>query len=222
MSHILSSKGQKTRWLLGQRALMSDATTMRVCLLCDFRDISHTYIVLIDGGKRYVVLCICPYYLAKDHEIQQVLRQEVKDAMSPDGPPHWSKLTQLPLLYGILQETSRMHPPVPQGMAKITPKQGTQTGEDFVSSNVIASAPTWSIQHDKRKPHSASARSMVPANIVQSWRPRSSLQRSLRRLTFSLRLGKMKWIFWPRTRVSSTKWFQIHECSWYRERSNRP
>jgi cytochrome P450 len=90
------------------------------------------------------------FYLAKDPKVQQLLREEVKDAMSPDSPPNWPKLTQLPLLDGILQETLRMHPPVPTGMPRNTPTTGAQIGDLFVPSDVIVSVPTWSIQRDER------------------------------------------------------------------------
>jgi cytochrome P450 len=90
------------------------------------------------------------YYLANDPKIQQSLRQEVKDTMSADGPPNWSKLTQLPLLDGILQETLRMHPPVPTGMTRNTPITGAQIGDVFVPGDVIVSVPTWSMQRDER------------------------------------------------------------------------
>lgn len=90
------------------------------------------------------------YYLAKYPQLQESLRQEVKDAMSVDGLPNWSKLAQLPLLDGILQETLRMHPPVPQGMGRNTPRTGAQIGNVFVPGDVIVSVPTWSIHHDER------------------------------------------------------------------------
>ena len=82
--------------------------------------------------------------------MQKALCLEVTGAMSSEGPPNWSKLTKLPLLDGILQETLRMHPPVPQGMTRNTPKEGAQIGDVFVPPDVIVSVPTWSVQRDER------------------------------------------------------------------------
>ena len=62
------------------------------------------------------------YYLAKNSELQQKLREEVKEALSLD-PPNWPGLAKLRLLDSIVSETLRMHPAVPQGMTRTTPKE---------------------------------------------------------------------------------------------------
>ena len=74
----------------------------------------------------------------------------MREVISVDGPPSWPKLSALPLLDGILNETLRMHPPVCQGMTRETPKSGAQIGPYWVPGETMVSVPTYSVHHDER------------------------------------------------------------------------
>lgn len=70
--------------------------------------------------------------------------------------PEWSKLSTLPFLDGIVNETLRMHPPVPSGMPRETPKTGAQIGPYWIPGETIVAVPTYSVQRDERyfaQPH---------------------------------------------------------------------
>jgi cytochrome P450 len=82
--------------------------------------------------------------------MQQRLREEVREAINLGVDPNWSKLTNLPLLDGIMNETLRLHPPVPSGMARETPKTGVQIGPYWIPGKTMVAVPTYSIQRDER------------------------------------------------------------------------
>ena len=82
--------------------------------------------------------------------MQQRLREEVREATTLEAVPNWPKLSALPLLDGIVNETLRLHPPVPSGMPREIPKSGAQIGPYWVPGETIVAVPTYSIQRDER------------------------------------------------------------------------
>lgn len=51
-------------------------------------------------------------------------------------------LSQLAYLDAVINETLRMHPPVPSGVQRMTPPDGLRIGETFVPGNTIVQIPT--------------------------------------------------------------------------------
>jgi cytochrome P450 len=111
-----------------------------------------TYITLQTAGSdtSYSASVHAFYYLAKNPAMQQRLREEVFEAVTSEAVPNWTKLSTLPLLDGIINETLRLHPPVPSGMGRETPKGGAQIGPYWVSGETIVAIPTYTIQRDER------------------------------------------------------------------------
>ena len=91
--------------------------------------------------------------VAKQPEIQRQLYHDLQQLTSDNGDsPSWSSLNALPLLEAVITETLRMHPPVPQGMQRNTPRRPTFTliAGQPIPADTIVSVPTYSVQHDPR------------------------------------------------------------------------
>lgn len=53
-----------------------------------------------------------------------------------------SAVSELPYLDAVINETLRLHPPVPSGLQRITPPEGLFIGETFVPGNTVVQAPS--------------------------------------------------------------------------------
>ncbi|KIV92758.1 hypothetical protein PV10_04027 [Exophiala mesophila] len=87
------------------------------------------------------------YHLAEDPERVKKLRHEV-DAL--DGDFSSIALEKLEYLNGLINETLRLHPPVPSGVPRKTPPEGMQIGSTFVPGGVTVKIPYYTIQRDNR------------------------------------------------------------------------
>ena len=90
------------------------------------------------------------YYLARDPALQQTLREELAKAVPAKEQLQWKSIATLPLLDAIIQETLRMHPPVPSGLTRETPPEGMYISNVFIPPDTHVSCPTWTLQRDER------------------------------------------------------------------------
>ena len=88
------------------------------------------------------------YLLAKHPEIQERLRQEVQEALPGDPSEDDSIdlatiLEQLPLCNGIMHETLRLYPTVPQTVREA--QKDTYVGDTFIPAGTVMVIPIWLI-----------------------------------------------------------------------------
>ena len=84
---------------------------------------------------------IC-YHLASDDRVAQELRKELDS--TPDMED-FSTLRSLPYLNAVIEESLRLHPLVPTGLARQTPPEGITIGDTFIPGDVTVVAPAWSV-----------------------------------------------------------------------------
>lgn len=87
------------------------------------------------------------YHLAVDKNIQRELRSEIDNAVPADQPLQFSHIGNLPFLESVINETLRLHPPVPSGLPRETPQEGIWVDDFHIPGGIIVSNPTWSIHH---------------------------------------------------------------------------
>lgn len=81
------------------------------------------------------------HYLARYPQEQQKLRAEIKPLVK--GKVNDKDIQHAGHLNGAINEALRMHPPVPSGVARKTPKEGVQIGDTFIPGNVTFFTPQY-------------------------------------------------------------------------------
>lgn len=60
-----------------------------------------------------------------------------------------SRLCDVSLIDAVINETLRLHPALPSGMQRVTPKEGLQIGKVFVPGNTIVQVPSHTVFRGK-------------------------------------------------------------------------
>lgn len=60
-----------------------------------------------------------------------------------------TSLSNLIHLNAVIDESLRLHPPVPSGLQRVTPPQGLMVGGTFIPGNTIVQVPMHTIQRGK-------------------------------------------------------------------------
>ena len=85
------------------------------------------------------------YHLAKEPSVVQRLREELGPLVEKDGGVRHAKIVDAPLLNGVINETLRLHPPVPSGVFRNTPPEGIYVKDTFVPGNTTVRMPGWAM-----------------------------------------------------------------------------
>ncbi|KAK0609046.1 Tryprostatin B 6-hydroxylase [Lasiodiplodia hormozganensis] len=109
-------------------------------------------LVIAGSDTTYGALTNALFHLASNPAIYAKLQAEV-DSVCPDGEASFSheKVKNLPLLDGVINETLRLKPPVPNGTPRLTPPEGLQIDDDlYIPGNVHVIMPPWVMHRDER------------------------------------------------------------------------
>ena len=87
-----------------------------------------------------MVLTCLFYQLCLNPEVEKVLQKEVDDAFA-NQPMDSVSLSKLTYLEAVINETLRLHPPVPSGVQRMTPPEGLQIGDTYVPGDTIVQVP---------------------------------------------------------------------------------
>jgi cytochrome P450 len=91
------------------------------------------------------------YHLAKDNTLVGKLRAELNPMRRSDGQFNVKDLQLAEFLNGIVNETLRLHPPVPSGVLRLTPPEGIMIGKTFIPGNTTVATPNYTIGRRKHK-----------------------------------------------------------------------
>lgn len=89
------------------------------------------------------------FQLAMDPQQVLKLRQEISEAFPDMTKIDSVSLSKLKHLNAVINETLRLHPPVPSGLQRITPAEGIRVGDTFIPGNTIVQIPMHSIFRGK-------------------------------------------------------------------------
>lgn len=107
---------------------------------------ADTQLILVGGtDSSSTALTHTFFHLAHDPVRAHILRREF-DAL-PDLTNE--QLSKIPLLDAVINETLRLHPPVPSGTQRMTPPEGLTIGSEHIPGNVIVQVPTYTISRGK-------------------------------------------------------------------------
>lgn len=173
MSHLLGNKDPEAQQFLSRHDLESDV-----------------FMIIVAGADTsFSVLVNLCFRLAANPQYQAQLRDEVAIAFSTNEPGsmavNWPALSSCAFLAALINETLRLHPPVPSGMQRLTPPEGliipfesklsskTTAASDkntiHIPGNSVVSVPTYSIQRSPR--YFADPNSFIP----ERWTTRPEL-----------------------------------------------
>ncbi|RFU29400.1 hypothetical protein B7463_g6939, partial [Scytalidium lignicola] len=134
MSHLLeaSAKAENPRderlWLMGDSRL----------------------IIIAGSDTTAITLTHIFYHLAKDQSQVQKLRTELENLNITEEGFNFESVRTASHLNGIINETLRLHHPVPAGLLRVTPPEGLLIAGTFVPGNTTVNVPMWSIGKSKK------------------------------------------------------------------------
>lgn len=135
MSHILEAgeffKGDKER--------------ERLLLMGDSR-----LLIVAGSDTTATTLVYCFYHFAKNPSLVEKLRTELKENnIVNDDTFSVTGLQYLAYLNALINETLRMHPPVPGGVFRNTPKEGIEIDGKRLPGGVRVIGPHYTVQRCK-------------------------------------------------------------------------
>lgn len=89
------------------------------------------------------------YHLATETGLVERLRAELDELLGKDGPVEHLKIQDAPLLNGAIDETLRLHPPVPSGVFRKTPKEGVTIGGTYIPGDTVVQMPQYAMSRGK-------------------------------------------------------------------------
>lgn len=103
-------------------------------------------LVVAGSDTTSAALAFASYNLAKDHTIVDKLRSELHGNQIANDNLNVELLKDLPYLNGVINETLRLHPPVPSGFFRETPSEGVNMAGHFLPGGVTLMTPPLVIQ----------------------------------------------------------------------------
>ncbi|KNG49528.1 cytochrome p450 protein [Stemphylium lycopersici] len=89
------------------------------------------------------------YLLLRNPECMKQLNDEIRGEFASADDMTMERLAALPYLTACIKEAFRVYPPVPLGLPRITPANGSTVGDHFVPPNTIMMIPQHAMYMDK-------------------------------------------------------------------------
>lgn len=119
-----------------------DKERERLLLMGDSR-----LLIVAGSDTTATTLVYCFYQLAKNPSLAEKLRAELKEKdIRNDGDFSVPALQYLGYLNGLINETLRLHPPVPGGVFRNTPREGILIDGKHLPGGVKVIGPHYTIQ----------------------------------------------------------------------------
>ncbi|KAF2757126.1 cytochrome p450 monooxygenase [Pseudovirgaria hyperparasitica] len=125
---------------------------------------SHTYqervnlygdsqLIIVAGSDTTAATLTTLFFELSQHpKVQQALQQEIDQLFDDAGADviDAQSLSKLSYLNAVIQETLRLHPPVPSGLQRVTPYGGVEIAGTFIPGDTIVQVPIYTLQRDAR------------------------------------------------------------------------
>ena len=127
-------------------------------------------LIIAGSDTTAAVLTHILYYLARDSNIADKLRAELAEHnLHNDDSLSITSLVHLPFLNAVINETLRLHPPVPSGVYRNSPKGGIFIDGNFIPEGCVILSPQYTIQRSPK------AFDQPDEYIPERWTTRSEL-----------------------------------------------
>lgn len=102
-------------------------------------------IVVAGSDTTAAALTFIFYYLAVDPKLVEKLRAELTSLTNTEESFDLRAVQNAPLLNGVIYEALRMHPPVPSGTSRITPREGIIVDGVYIPGETTVIVPHFAL-----------------------------------------------------------------------------
>ncbi|KAH6967869.1 cytochrome P450 [Ilyonectria sp. MPI-CAGE-AT-0026] len=111
----------------------------------------EAYLIAVAGSDTTAVTLTNFFFELATHKSQiRTLQLEIDEYFSQRDKVDAHSLSKLSHLNALIDETLRLHPPVPSGLQRVTPPEGLMIGKTRVPGNTIVQVPLHTLQRDER------------------------------------------------------------------------
>lgn len=115
--------------------------------------VSHSRSCLLSNSDTTAATLTCLFYeLALHPECIPILQEEVDGVFDGPEAPDATTLRKLEYLNAVINETLRLHPPVPSGVQRMTSPEGMTIGDTFIPGNTIVQVPAYALTRGSYAP----------------------------------------------------------------------
>lgn len=113
---------------------------------------ADSQIFLMAGSETSAtLLAVAVYYLLRNPDKLAILQDEVRTAFAgPDDDAdavRFATVGKLPYLLAVINESLRIHPPLPAGINRVAPAGGATIDGRFVAQGTVLQVPNWPAFH---------------------------------------------------------------------------
>ncbi|KAK7423226.1 hypothetical protein QQZ08_009122 [Neonectria magnoliae] len=109
------------------------------------------HLIVVAGSDTTAASLTCLFFeLATNPNATRQLQEEVDQYYANTEEPDHVALSKLKYLQACIDESLRLHPPVPSGLQRMTPTQGLQIGDVFIPGDTILQIPSHTMNRDTR------------------------------------------------------------------------
>ncbi|KAH0847540.1 Tryprostatin B 6-hydroxylase [Fonsecaea pedrosoi] len=111
---------------------------------------ADAYLIVVAGSDTTAAtLTTLFFHLSTEPHLLTKLREHV-DPLFESNEVDAGALSRSKHLDAFINETLRLHPPVPSGVQRLTPPEGMMIGDTFVPGNTIVYVPLYTVFRDER------------------------------------------------------------------------
>jgi cytochrome P450 family 628 len=125
------------KWILQSPPMNDTRFSERAWFMGDSR-----LIIVAGSDTTAATLTHLFYHLAKEPAHADILRREIVELGGDLSAP---KLLNLKHMNGAINESLRMHPPVPGGVARLTPPEGVTIGGTYIPGDINVLSPMFGL-----------------------------------------------------------------------------
>ncbi|KAK9771404.1 hypothetical protein SCAR479_11883 [Seiridium cardinale] len=108
-------------------------------------------LIAVAGSDTTAASLTCLFFeLARNPNALELLQQEIDEFYQQINPIDGQALSKLEYLDAVINETLRLHPPVPSGVQRKAPQEGLTIDDIYIPGNTIVKVPTHTVFRDAR------------------------------------------------------------------------
>ncbi|KAI3399766.1 hypothetical protein diail_5562 [Diaporthe ilicicola] len=105
-------------------------------------------IMIMAGSETSAtLLAVAVYHLLRNPGALARLQREVRGAFAAEEDLVFSAVSRLPYLRAVIEESLRIHPPLPAGINRVVPEGGAVIDDRFVPEGTVLQVPSWAAFH---------------------------------------------------------------------------